>query len=70
MGNEVDEWRRRGVRMMILSAVGNGIITVIKWILKIMLGMLRMVLELAKVILLLFGLVARLFLAFVRAGTP
>jgi hypothetical protein len=66
----MDEWGRRCVRMMILSAIGNGIITVIKWILKILLGMLQLVLELAKVILLLFGLVARLFLAFVRAGTP
>ena len=56
--------------MMILSAVGNGIITVFKWILKILLGILSLVLELAKVILLLFGLVARVFLAFVRAGTP
>jgi hypothetical protein len=66
----MDEWGRRCVRMMILSAIGNGIITVIKWILKILLGMLQLVLELAKVILLLFGLVARIFLAFVRAGTP
>jgi hypothetical protein len=55
--------------MIILSAIGNGIITAIKWILKILLGMLQLVLEFAKVILLLFGLVARIFLAFVRAAT-
>jgi hypothetical protein len=56
--------------MMILSTIGNGIITVIKWILKILLGMLQLVLELAKVFLLLLGLIGRVFLAFVRAGTP
>jgi hypothetical protein len=66
----MDEWGRRCVRMMILSAIGNGIITVIKWILKILLGMLQLVLELAKVFLLLLGLIGRVFLAFVRAGTP
>jgi hypothetical protein len=56
--------------MIILSAIGNGIITAIKWILKILLGMLRLVLELAKVFLLLLGLIGRIFLAFVRAATP
>jgi hypothetical protein len=66
----MDEWGRRCVRMMILSTIGNGIITVIKWILKILLGMLQLVLELAKVFLLLLGLIGRVFLAFVRAGTP
>jgi hypothetical protein len=32
--------------------------------------LLRIALEMAKVILLIFGFVVRLFLVFVRAGTP
>jgi hypothetical protein len=34
------------------------------------LGILKLILALAKIFLLLFGMIARLFLAFVRAGTP
>ncbi len=54
----------------IFSGIGLVILTLLKWMCLIILGALRLCFELAKVILLLFGLVARVFLAFVRAGTP
>ena len=39
------------------------------WILRIILGALKLVLGLARIILLLFAMVARIFLSFVRMGT-
>lgn len=54
----------------ILSRIGIVLLTILKWIGLIILGAVRLILELAKVILFLFGLVARIFLAFVRVGTP
>lgn len=53
----------------IMGAVGTVILTILKWIAKIILGALKLVLELARIILLLFGLVARIFLSFVRMRT-
>jgi len=53
----------------ILSGIGIVLFTILKWIGLIILGAIRLILELAKVILLLFGLVARIFLCFVRVGT-
>jgi len=55
---------------IILSGIGVVLITLLKWMGMIILGALRLILELAKVIFLMFGLVARVFLAFTRAGTP
>lgn len=54
----------------IFSGIGIVLLTILKWIGLIILEAVRMILELAKVILLLFCLVARIFLAFVRVGTP
>lgn len=54
----------------IFSGIGIVLLTLLKWIGLIILGAARLILELAKVILLLFGLVARIFLCFVRVGTP
>lgn len=54
----------------IFSGIGIVLLTILKWIGLIILGAVRLTLELAKVILLLFGLVARIFLFFVRVGTP
>jgi hypothetical protein len=54
----------------IFSGIGIVLLTILKWIGLIILGAVRLILELAKVILLLFGLVVRIFLAFVRVGTP
>ena len=53
----------------IFGTIGTVILTILKWIARIILGALKLVLELAKIILLLFGMVARVFLAFVRMGT-
>ena len=53
----------------IFSGIGLVILTLLKWMGMIFLGALQLCFELAKVILLLFGLVARVFLVFVRIGT-
>lgn len=52
------------------AGLGSLLLTILKGILWVLLGILKVVLALAKIFLLMFGLVARLFLAFVRAGTP
>lgn len=54
----------------IFTGIGAVLLTILKWIAMIVLGALRLCLELAKVTLLLFSLVARVFLVFVRVGTP
>ena len=56
--------------MMVLSGMGNVLLTVLKWMLKIVLGILSLILELAKIFLLVLNLVFRVFMAFVGAGTP
>ena len=56
--------------MAVISSIGNVFLTILKWILKIELGMLRLVLEVAIIFLLLLDLVFRVFMAFVGAGTP
>ena len=56
--------------MTVLSGIGNVLLTILKWMLKIILGILRLILEVAKIFLLPLNLVLRLFLAFVGAGTP
>lgn len=53
----------------IFLGIGAVLFMILKWIGIIILGALKMSLELAKVTLLLFGLVARVFLVFVRVGT-
>ena len=54
----------------IFTGIGNSMLLILKAIVWLILNTLGLILELAKVILLLFGMVMRLFLAFVRAGTP
>lgn len=53
-----------------LAGFGNVLATILKAIAWLILNALQLVLNVAKVFLLLLGLVGRLFLAFVRAGTP
>ena len=53
----------------VMGAVGTVILEILKWILRIILGALKSVLGLARIILLLFAMVARVFLSFVRMGT-
>lgn len=54
----------------IFTGIGAVLLTILKWIAMLILGVLRLSLELIKVTLLLFSLVARVFLVFVRVGTP
>lgn len=53
-----------------LAGLGNILVAILKAIAWLILNALQLVLNVAKVFLLLLGLVGRLFLAFVRAGTP
>ena len=53
----------------IMEAIGTVVLEILKWMLRIILGALKLVLGLAKLFLLLFGMVARVFLSFVRMGT-
>lgn len=53
-----------------LAGFGNVLVAILKAIVWLILNALQLVLNVAKVFLLLLGLVGRLFLAFVRAGTP
>lgn len=59
---------RRLMIMGILRAIGNGIITIIKWILIAILKLLECMLGVAKVFLLLFALVARFVLALISGA--
>ena len=52
------------------AGLGTAFVTILKVIIRILLGIVQSVLNMAKVFLLLLGLIGRLFLAFVRAGTP
>lgn len=42
----------------------------IKGTVKVILAIFQLTIEMLKIVLLLFGLIMRIFLAFVRAGTP
>lgn len=42
----------------------------LKGTLKVILAIFQLTIEMLKIVLLLFGLIMRIFLAFVRAGTP
>ena len=54
----------------IFTGIGAVLLTILKWMAMLILGALRLSLELVKVTLLLFSLVARVFLVFLRVGTP
>lgn len=53
-----------------LAGLGSVLVAILKAIAWLVLNALQLVLNVAKVFLLLLGLVGRVFLAFVRAGTP
>ena len=59
---------RRRMIMGMLKAIGNGIVSIIKWILIAILKLLECVLGVAKVFLLLFALVARFVLALISGA--
>lgn len=52
------------------AGLGGVLVAILKAIIWLVLNALQLVLNMAKVFLLLLGLVGRVFLAFVRAGTP
>ncbi len=52
------------------AGLGSILVAILKAIAWLVLNALQLVLNVAKVFLLLLGLVGRVFLAFVRAGTP
>lgn len=52
------------------AGLGSVLVAILKAIAWLVLNVLQLVLNMAKVFLLLLGLVGRVFLAFVRAGTP
>lgn len=52
------------------AGLGSILVAILKAIAWLILQALQLVLNVAKVFLLLLGLVGRVFLAFVRAGTP
>lgn len=60
-------WVERRVEFMILEFAGRVLLNVLKAMVWMALLMIRCVLELAKLTLLVFGLVARVFLVFARA---
>jgi len=53
-----------------LAGLGSVLVAILKAIAWLVLNALQLVLNVAKVFLLLLGLVGRVFLAFVNAGTP
>lgn len=55
--------------MNIFSKIGYLLLAIFKGIAWVLLTILKLGLESLKIMLLLFGLVARIFLAFVRVGT-
>ena len=65
----MDVERRLIIMRRVMGAVGTVILEILKWILRIILGALKQALGLARIILLLFAMVARVFLSFVRMGT-
>ena len=58
----------RRVEFMILEFVGRVLLNVLKAMIWLVLFVLRFVLELAKLTLLMFGLVARVFFVFAKAA--
>lgn len=65
----MDVERRLIIMRRVMGAVRTVILEILKWISRIILGALKLALGLARIILLLFAMVARVFLSFVRMGT-
>lgn len=53
----------------ILVKIGTGVLMILKAMAWLLLGTLKLSLEILKIVLLLFGLIMRIFLVFVKAGT-
>ena len=55
--------------MEFMRKIGHGCASCFKAVIWLLLGMLKIIVEIVKVVLLVFSLVLRLFACFVRAGT-
>ena len=58
------------MRFMILRTIGKGVLTIFKEIAWLLLATFNLLLGALRVFLILFALVARIVLAFVRIATP
>lgn len=56
--------------MELVRKMGCGCSFCFKAVIRLLLGMLKITVEVAKVVLLVFSLILRLFACFVRVGTP
>ena len=56
--------------MELMRKIGHGCALCFKAVMWLLLGMLKIMVEVVKVVLLVFSLILRLFTCFVRAGTP
>jgi len=56
--------------MELMRKIGHGCALCFKAVLWLLLGMLKIMVEVVKVVLLVFSLILRLFTCFFRAGTP
>ena len=56
--------------MDFVRKIGHGCLLCFKAVIWLLLGMLKIIVEVVKVVLLVFSLILRLFTCFVRAGTP
>ena len=55
--------------MKILREIGIVLLIILKWTLKLVLGAFLVALEIVKILLMMCGMVLRIFLIFARAGT-
>lgn len=55
--------------MRILCGTGNVLLILLQWLLKAVSVLFRLVLEAAKIFLLIFSLILRIFMVFVNTGT-
>ena len=65
----MDVERRLIIMRRIAGAVGTAVLQLLKWMLKIVLGAFKLFLGFVRLVLLLFCLVARVFLSFEIMGT-
>lgn len=56
--------------MEFMRKIGYGCALCFKAVIWLLLGMLKIIVEVVKVVLLVFSLILRLFTCFARAGTP
>ena len=68
--SKIKEVRREAIAYLSITLFLWLIGILLKGTLKVILVIFQLTIEMLKIVLLLFGLIMRIFLAFVRAGTP